>query len=89
MAKRISENYHVSTYLDYNDYQKLKKETQVRGRGTSISKTVRDCLNEYFSLREEMASAITAPGDAGDEQKGKIIHKVRELYRETFGYYCS
>ena len=76
MAKRIAGQYQIASYLDLEDYQRLKTEVGIRGRGMTLSKTVRDCLREYFDLREEMATAISSSGDADKDFKGKIIHSL-------------
>ena len=34
-----------------------------------------DCLREYFALRIEMASAVTAPGKPGERHTG-LIHSI-------------
>jgi hypothetical protein len=36
---------------------------------------VGDCLREYFALRVEMASAVTAPGAPGERHTG-LIHSI-------------
>ncbi len=36
---------------------------------------VGDCLREYFALRIEMASAVTAPGKPGERHTG-LIHSI-------------
>ena len=36
---------------------------------------VGDCLREYFALRTEMASAVAAPGKAGERHTG-LIHSI-------------
>ena len=75
MAKRIAGQYQIASYLDFEDYQRLKTEVGIRGRGMTLSKTVRDCLREYFDLREEMATAISS-GQSDKDFKGKIIHSL-------------
>lgn len=75
MAKRIAGQYQIASYLDFEDYQRLKTEVGIRGRGMTLSKTVRDCLREYFDLREEMATAISS-SESDKDFKGKIIHSL-------------
>lgn len=76
MAKRIIGQYQIASYLDFEDYQRLKTEVGLRGRGMTLSKTVRDCLREYFDLREEMATAFSNNKDQDSDVKGKIIHSL-------------
>lgn len=74
-AKMIKLKHHeLRAYVSIADYQQLEQEATTRG--LSLSKTVRDCLREYFALRREMATAVKIPGQAGEEHTGAIIHTL-------------
>lgn len=67
--------YHeLRAYVSVEDSRQLEQEAT--SRGLSLSKTVRDCLREYFALRREMATAVKIPGQAGEEHTGAIIHTL-------------
>lgn len=72
MTKLKRQDVHV--YLEYQDHRWLEDEAQ--NRRLSLSKTARDCLSEYASLRRELATALKQPGQAGDQQEGTIIHTL-------------
>lgn len=61
-------------YVTPEDYKLLERESI--SRKLSVSKTARDCLIEYFNLREELATTLQEPGKAGDNHTGKIIHTL-------------
>jgi NurA-like 5'-3' nuclease len=64
----------LRAYVKPVDYKKIEQEAAARG--LSLSRTVRNCLMEYISLKEELASSMTNVGVLGDEQTGKIIHTL-------------
>lgn len=64
----------LRAYVKAKDYKLL--ETEANSRGLSMSKTVRDCLAEYLNIRQELATAVETPGEAGDPHTGKIIHTL-------------
>jgi hypothetical protein len=64
----------LRTFVNREDYKRVEREAGTRR--ASVAKTVRDCLTEYFNLREELATAMTEPGKAGEEHSGKIIHTL-------------
>ena len=55
-------------------YEQITREAS--NRCATIAKTVRDHLAEYMALRSELANAIEAPGELGDNHSGKIIHTL-------------
>ena len=59
--------------LDPDDYRQLQQEAAARS--VSLTACIADCLREYFALRAEMASAVTAPGQPGEPHAG-LIHSV-------------
>ncbi|GEM_PF-5851904 len=68
--------YELRAYVTPDVYHRLEKEMVSRGRDFTMSKTVRDCLMEYLNVREELATAFTAPGKSGEAHTGKIIHTL-------------
>ena len=64
----------IQTYVGPTERRHLKQEAAARG--ISISKCVADCLREYFTLKAEMASAVTSPGELGDPHPGGVIHTL-------------
>lgn len=66
--------YELRAHVEIKEYQRVEKEAT--SRRATLAKTVRDCLNEYFNLREELATAMTDPGEAGEQQTDKIIHTL-------------
>ena len=63
----------VHSRLDPVDYRQLRQEAAARG--VSLAACIADCLREYFALRVEMASAVTAPGEPGGRHTG-LIHSL-------------
>jgi hypothetical protein len=59
--------------LGSTEYRQLKLEAAARG--LLIGGCARECLREYFALRVEMASAVTAPGRPGERHTG-LIHSI-------------
>ncbi len=55
------------------EYRQLQLEAA--GRGASLAGCAGECLREYFALRAEMASAVTAPGRPGERHTG-LIHSI-------------
>lgn len=68
------QKFELRAFVSQEEYKRIEREAN--SRGTSIAKTIRDGLSEYFKLREELATAMTEPGQAGDEHSGKIIHTL-------------
>lgn len=66
--------YELRALVSQEEYNRMEQEAS--GRNTTLAKTIRDCLNEYLNLRVELATAMTEPGKAGEEQSGKIIHTL-------------
>jgi bacterioferritin (cytochrome b1) len=66
--------YELRAFVPLKDYQRIEREAS--SRQSTMAKTVRDCLNEYLNLREELATAMTEPGQAGEAHTGKIIHTL-------------
>jgi hypothetical protein len=52
----------VHAYLPPEHYRRLKLEAAARQ--VSLSLCVAQCLGEYFTLREEMATALETPDAA-------------------------
>ncbi len=65
---------HVQTYVGPDTYARLRREAAARH--ATISKCTADCLDEYFALRTELATAIEAPGQPGEPHHGTIIHAL-------------
>ncbi|MGE3920961.1 MAG: hypothetical protein AB7F64_08570 [Gammaproteobacteria bacterium] len=65
-------NYRINVCFTKEDYQLLNAESV--SRNTNLAETIRDCLGEYLSLREELATAIEQPRKLGAPHSGKIIH---------------
>src|SRR5438132_9572361 len=63
----------VHARLEPADYRQLQQEAAARG--LSAMACARDCLREYFALRTEMASVVTAPGQPGERHTG-LIHSL-------------
>jgi hypothetical protein len=59
--------------VDPDDHRQLQQEAAARR--VSMTSCVGDCLREYFALRTEMASAVTAPGKPGERHTG-LIHSI-------------
>jgi hypothetical protein len=59
--------------VDPEDHRQLQQEAAARK--VSMTACVGDCLREYFALRTEMASAVTAPGKPGERHTG-LIHSI-------------
>lgn len=66
--------YEFRAYVNAADHKRLEREAISRKQ--SISKTTRDCLIEYFNLREELATSMETPGKPGEDHTGKIIHTL-------------
>jgi hypothetical protein len=62
----------VHAYLVPEDYRRLRLEALARG--VSLSRCAADCLAEYFALRQEMATAIETPDQAGTAAPSRVIH---------------
>jgi hypothetical protein len=65
---------HVQTYLGPETYARLRREAAARH--ATISKCTADCLDEYFALRAELATALETPGQPGEPHHGTIIHAL-------------
>src|SRR2546429_2446993 len=63
----------VRVLLGSAEYRQLQLEAA--GRGATLAGCAGDCLREYFALRAEMASAVTAPGRPGEPHTG-LIHSI-------------
>ena len=63
----------VYSRLDPADYRHLQQEAAARG--VSLVACIADCLREYFALRAEMTTAVTAPGAPGGPHTG-LIHSL-------------
>ena len=63
----------VYSMLEPEDYR--RREQEAAARHASLMACIADCLREYFALRAEMASAVTAPGQPGEPHAG-LIHSV-------------
>lgn len=63
----------VSTRLASVEHRQLHQEAAARN--VTVSACIADCLREYFTLRVEMASAVTAPGQPGERHTG-LIHSL-------------
>src|SRR2546427_3347108 len=59
--------------VDPDDHRQLQQEAAAWR--VSMTACVGDCLREYFALRTEMASAVAAPGKAGERHTG-LIHSI-------------
>jgi hypothetical protein len=66
--------YVIKTYVTKELYQCVLKEAVLRK--ATMAKIIRDGLDEYFQLREELANAIEIPGSIGESHTGKIIHTL-------------
>lgn len=67
-------SYRIDAYLDHHLHKRLMKE--VTNRRSSVSRCIAELLAEYFDLMEEMATAMSGNGKAGDAKTGKIIHTL-------------
>lgn len=67
-------NIEARIYFNKQEHQRLFKE--VNARRSTVSATVRECLNEYFALQEDLANAITLTNKTEATQSGKIIHNI-------------
>ena len=63
----------IHSYVSVADYRRLKQEAAARG--TTLSKCIADSLSEYVTLRMEMASVATSPGQLGEPHQG-LIHSL-------------
>jgi hypothetical protein len=61
----------VHAYLPPEHYRRLKLEAAARQ--VSLSLCVAQCLGEYFTLREEMATALETPTQPGELSR-RVIH---------------
>jgi hypothetical protein len=68
-------NSKLTFYLDHGGYRRLMKEHANR-QHTTLSRCIADCLSEYFSLLDEMASVLERETEAGEAKQGKIIHTL-------------
>jgi len=64
----------LKAYVTTEDYRRLEKEAT--NRDMSLSKTIRNCLVEYFALREELATAVEEPGELGEAQRNYWQRRV-------------
>jgi hypothetical protein len=76
--------YELRSYVKPAEYKRIEQEAAARG-GLSVSRTVRNCLLEYLSLKEELATAMTDAGKPGEEQTGRIIHTLLARTEERIG----
>jgi hypothetical protein len=74
--------YEIKTYVTKETHQRVTKEAVIRK--TTMARVIRDGLNEYFLLREELANAIETPGEIGDSHTGKIIHTLLARNEQRF-----
>ena len=72
-AGGLSRVHGVHIQLGSAEYRQLQLEAA--GRGATLAGCAGDCLREYFALRAEMASAVTAPGRPGERHTG-LIHSI-------------
>jgi len=80
----------VHARLEPADYRQLQQEAAARGISTMAC--VSDCLREYFALRVEMASAVTAPGTLGEPQTGlvhSLLARTEERIRATLDAHAA
>jgi len=63
----------IYTRLEPVDFRHLRHEAAARG--VTLAACVIDCLREYFALRNEMATAVTAAGKPGARHTG-LIHSL-------------
>jgi hypothetical protein len=64
----------LRAYVNSTEYKRMEQEA--KGRGLSLSRTVRVCLLEYLKIKEELASSMSDVGALGEEHTGKIIHTL-------------
>lgn len=74
--------YEIKAYVTRELHQRVAEEALIRNM--TMSRIIREELNEYFSLREELANAIVIPGDLGENHTGKIIHTLLAHTEERF-----
>jgi hypothetical protein len=65
--------YTIYTRLVAADYRHVRQEAAARG--ITIAACVTDLLREYFALRNEMATSLTAAGQPGTRHTG-MIHSL-------------
>jgi hypothetical protein len=66
--------YEIKSHVTKEMHQLVLKEAVARK--ATMSKIIRDCLTEYFLLREELANSIESPGEVGGPHTGRIIHTL-------------
>ena len=70
----------VRAWLSRDTYDRLSREASAR-HGT-LSQAVRECLEEYFVLKQEIASALT-PAPGGETTTGEGMRLAHALLDEN------
>jgi hypothetical protein len=65
-------NYEIKAYVTKDLHERVRLEAVAKR--TKMAMIIRDSLTQYFSIQEELVSAIETPGNLGDNNSGKIIH---------------
>ena len=68
------QNYEIKINVTKDLYQRILQEASAKN--SKMARVVRESVLQYFSLREELASSIEAPGDLGEDHNGKVIHTL-------------
>ena len=71
------------TWLGRAGYDQLLREASARS--VSVSECIRSCLEEYFTLRRELAEALgTKPGPAAESQAGtRLAHSLLDRLEQN------
>lgn len=74
--RSVGARHEVRVWLSRDTYDRVAREASAR-RGT-LSQSVRECLEEYFLLKQEISSALTpSPGDGATTGEGvRLAHAL-------------
>ncbi len=74
--RSVGARHEVRVWLSRDTYDRVAREASAR-RGT-LSQSVRECLEEYFLLKQEIASALTpSPGEGATTGEGvRLAHAL-------------
>jgi hypothetical protein len=52
--------------------ERRQLEAEAAARSLTMSACIRECLREFFALRDEMADAVLSPGRPGESHPGQL-----------------